>query len=339
MRRTALVPLAALVLLTPSGTTGHGTLIVTNMNDATATIVDAATMTVRATLPTGAGPHEAAVSHDGRWAVVSNYGVRGAPGQTLTVIDVDQARVTRIIDLGSYQRPHGMSFLAGDSLLAVTSEVRKVVLLVRFATGEVADTIPTQRPVSHMIALAPNDRRLFTTNIPDGSITEIDPIARVSRRVIPVAKAVEGITITPDGKQVWVGSNGDSVVVVVDAERGQPIDTLGGFGMPYRLGATPDGRRVVVADPVRGEIRIFDARTRRLEHLITVPRDGIVATAEVPGSPSPEGVTVSRDGAFAYVTLQGRNQVAAVNLATGKITGTAPVGTWPDGIAYSQRGR
>ena len=339
MRHSLAAALLLALAVPQAGSTGHGTLVVTNMNDHTATLVDAATMTVRATLPTGTGPHEAAVSHDGRWAVVSNYGVRGAPGSTLTVIDLDRAIVTRTIDLAPYRRPHGMAFLADDRLLAVTSEASRLVLLVDFAAGRVTDTIPTRGAVSHLMALAPNDRVLVTTNIADGSITALDPRARTSGPVIPVARQVEGITITPDGKQVWVGSNGDSIVVVVDVERGQPIDTLRGFGMPYRLGATPDGRRVVVSDPVRGEIRIFDAVRRRVEHVITVPRDGLVETAEVPGSPSPEGVAVSRDGKFAYVTLQGRNQVAAVDLASGRITGVAPVGTWPDGIAYSPRGR
>ena len=57
-----------------------GTIIVANMGDHTATLIDVATKRVVATLPTGQGAHEVAVSRDGRWAVVSNYGVRGAPG-------------------------------------------------------------------------------------------------------------------------------------------------------------------------------------------------------------------------------------------------------------------
>src|SRR5512138_1725597 len=91
-----------------------GTLIVSNMNDNTATVLDAASGRVLATLPTGEGPHEVAASHDGRWALVSNYGVRGKPGNTLTVIDVGKLSVARTIDLHEYQRPHGMAFLPGD---------------------------------------------------------------------------------------------------------------------------------------------------------------------------------------------------------------------------------
>src|SRR5262245_28149956 len=76
-----------------------GTVIVANMGDNTATVIDVASKRVLATLPTGAGAHEVAVSHDGRWAVVSNYGVRGAPGNSLTVIDVARASVARTIGL------------------------------------------------------------------------------------------------------------------------------------------------------------------------------------------------------------------------------------------------
>jgi len=43
-------------------------------------------------LDTGNGPHEVAVSPDGRTAVACNYGTRGAPGRTLTVIDLVRVR-------------------------------------------------------------------------------------------------------------------------------------------------------------------------------------------------------------------------------------------------------
>jgi DNA-binding beta-propeller fold protein YncE len=88
-----------------------GTIVVSNMNDNTAMLVDAESGRTLATLPTGEGPHEVAVSRDGRRAVVSNYGVRGKPGHTLTLIDVEKLDTVRTIDLRDYQRPHGMAFL------------------------------------------------------------------------------------------------------------------------------------------------------------------------------------------------------------------------------------
>lgn len=313
----------------------HGTIVASNMRDNTATVIDAASGKVLATLPTGEAPHEVTITHDGKWAVVSNYGTRERPGNSLTVIDLTHLVVTRTIDLGEYRRPHGMAFFPGDTVLAVTSEVSRAVLLVDFRTGRVTGTVPTNARASHMLAMSAAGDEIFTTNVADGSISQLDIARKTARAVIPVAKQVEGIAISPDGKRVWVGSNADGIVVVVDADKGQPIDTLKGFGIPYRLAVSHDGATAIVTDPSRAEVRVFDAASRRQRLLITIPRRDIVPTAEVPGSPSPEGITTSPDGRWAFVTLQGRNLVAIIDLQSGKIVANAPTGTWSDGIAFS----
>jgi YVTN family beta-propeller protein len=312
-----------------------GTVIVTNMNDNTATVIDVGSRSVRATVKTGVGPHEVAASSNGRWAVVSNYGSRSEPGNSLTVIDLANAAVARTIDLGTYQRPHGIAFCPGDTTLVVTSEASQAVLLVDFRGQNVLATIPTSRPVSHMLALAKAGDRLFTTNIADGSITAIDLAGRATGAVIPVAKQVEGIAITPDGKQVWVGSNGEKLVAIVDVAQGKVIESIGGFGMPYRLAFTPDNRYAIISDPVKGQVRIFTVANHKGHKTVSIPARNLVATAEIPGSSSPEGVAASRDPRFGYVTLQGRNQMAAIDLEHGVLLWTLPVGAWPDGIAYA----
>jgi YVTN family beta-propeller protein len=306
------------------------------MNDNTATVLDAATGRVTATLPTGEGPHEVAISRDGRWALVSNYGVRGKPGNSITVIDVARAEVARTITPTGFQRPHGMAFLPGDTLFAVTSETNQAVVLVDFRDGHVTATRPTRGRASHMLALTAKGDRLFTANIADATISSVDVSGRDSTTVIPVGRQPEGIAVTPGGNTVWVGSNRDSIVVVVDTRRRVAIDTLHGFGMPYRLAITADSRLAVISDPVRGEVRVYTVADRRSKFTIVVPRDSLVATAEVAGSPSPEGVATSPDGRWAFVTLQGRNQVVTIDLERGAITTYAPTGVWSDGIGFSR---
>ena len=337
------LPFASLPLAAQSARTSpnaaaprpRGTLVVSNMNDHTATILDAATGTVHATLPTGEGPHEVAISRDGRTALVSNYGVRGKPGNTITVIDVARAQVERTLTLAGYQRPHGMSFLPGDTLAAMTSEVAQAVLIVDVRNGRVVDTLATRGRASHMVALTPDGRRAFTSNIADNTISAIDAKRTDSTRVIPVARIPEGIAVTPDGKSVWVGSNRDSVVLVVDVARGVATDTLRGFGLPYRIGISGDGTTAVISDPAKGNVRVFSVADRKERFTVNVPGDSIVSTTEVPGSPAPEGVAVTRDGKWAFVTLQGRNRVITIDLTRGTIVGYAPTGTGSDGIGYS----
>jgi len=58
-------------------------LVVLNKAEASASIISLADGRTIATMPVGDGPHEVAVSPDGKWAVAANYGGRTA-GSTLT---------------------------------------------------------------------------------------------------------------------------------------------------------------------------------------------------------------------------------------------------------------
>ena len=311
-----------------------GTVIVSNMNDHTATLIDAASGRVIATLATGEGPHEVAASHDGKWALVSNYGVRGKAGHTITVIDVARATVAKTIELGEAGRPHGMAFLPGDTIVAVTSEANKNVHLVDVRSGTVIKSLPTNGRTSHMLSVSAKGDRIVTGNISDGTISVLSLSGEP--KTIPVARQPEGIAITPNGNEAWVGSNRDSLVSVVDLATGEATALLRGFGLPYRLVVSPDGKTVVITDPMRATVSIIDAASRKVRFTIDVPKDSIVATAEVPGSPSPEGAAISPDSRWAFVTLQGRNRMVTIDLGRGVIVGWAPTGTWSDGIAFSR---
>ena len=316
-------------------TAGTGTLVVANMADNTVTIIDLDSETVLATLPTGPAPHEIAVTADGRYAVITNYGDRSGPGNSLTIIDLQTVTVAKTIDLGVYQRPHGIAVLPSRDVALVTSEVSQVVILVNLETGEVESAIPTGGRASHMLALTGDGRRVYVSNIVDGTITEIDLELGKPLRQVPIADFVEGITVNPDGALVWIGSNKDKTVSVFDPESGTIVATLDGFGFPYRMAVTPDSRTAVLSDPASGEIRIVDVATREERHRIVVPKDGVLPSAEIPGSPAPEGIALSRDNRMAYVSLQGMNQAAAIDLATGSIVALFDTGGWPDGIGYS----
>ena len=196
--------------------------------------------------------------------------------------------------------------------------------------------MPTNGRGSHMLGVSAKGDRLVTGDIADNAISVLSLTTVGEPRVIPVARQPEGVAITPDGNTAWAGSNRDSVVIVVDLRTGAVVDTLRGFGLPYRIAISADGKKAVVTDPVMATIRVFDAASRRERFKIDVPRDSLVEKPEVPGSPSPEGVTIAPDSRWAFVTLQGRNRVVTIDLDSGKIVGWAPTGVWSDGIAFSR---
>jgi YVTN family beta-propeller protein len=326
----------------PDAPARAGMLVVANQQAASATVVNATTMQTVATIPVGNGPHEVAVSPDGRWAVVSIYGDRAGPGHSLAVIDLAAPMpfVSRTIELGQYTRPHGVAFALGGGKLVVTSEATQRLVLVDFLSGRVDTALATNARGSHMVAVRRDGRRAWTANIQDGNVTEFDLDLRRTGRSFPAASMDEGIAVTPGGSQVWVGSNDQHVVAVIDAASTDKLATLEGFGFPYRIGISRSGRVAVVNDPVSNRIWVYEVATRkRLAEVDLSKVDGIKAPA-AGGQPGqvgagPEGVTFDPIADFAYITLHGTNQVVALDLTQLKVVGFGPVGAGPDGIAYS----
>ncbi|MDB4882850.1 MAG: hypothetical protein JWL95_1616, partial [Gemmatimonadetes bacterium] len=314
-----------------------GQLVVANQEGGTATVLDAATLKPVATLPVGVGPHEVAMSPDGRWAVVTNYGNQTVEGNSLSVIDLaaETPLVVRTIDLGTYHRPHGVAFVQAGAKLVVTSETSQRLLLVDFASGRVDTALATNGRGSHMVTVQRDGRRAWTSNVADGTVTEFDIDARTTRRTFPVAPDDEGIAATPGGVQVWVGSNTAKTVTVLDGANAKTLATLTGFGMPYRVGSSRTGRVIVVSDPISNKIWLFDTGTRKELAQINLAAQKGIGTPGTGTSAGPEGITFDPIADLAYVTLHATNQVVAVDLVTRKVVAFGGVGSGPDGIAFS----
>src|SRR5690606_6349085 len=167
-----------------------GTLIVTNKKPSTATIVDAASGRVLATLPTGTNPHEIVLSSDGALAAITDY---GGERRTVTVIDVPGLRVARTIDLGEHRAPHGIALLPGDRLVAVTCEQTNHVVIVDVVDGVVRQAVPTEAAGSHMIGVTADGTRAFTGNMGDHTVSELDLTNHRFVKHFPVPQVPEAI--------------------------------------------------------------------------------------------------------------------------------------------------
>ena len=304
-----------------------GTLVASNMTTGTAQLIDASTGQSLGVFTTAVAPHEVAMSSDGRWAVIAEYGDRNGVGQSLLVLDVGRGAVARRIDIPALTRPHGIAFLPGDRELVVTSEVKGVIGIVDFASGAVTATIETGGQTSHMVTVTPDGRVAATTNLRSGSVSVFDLVTRTRRAVHPVGTAVEGVAITPDGREVWAGANSAKQVIVVDAETGKTT-AIDGFGFAYRIAITRDGRTAVVTDPGSEQVHLVDVAGRAIRASIPI--------APVGGQPaSPQGVTLLPDGRTALVTLKGANQAVLIDLASARVVQTVATQGGSDGIGFS----
>jgi DNA-binding beta-propeller fold protein YncE len=300
-----------------------GTVIVTNKTPSTATIIDVASGRTLATLPTGNGPHEIVISSDGRLAVVSDYS--GQPGRTLTVIDVPALRVVRTIDLGQYNRPHGMVFLPGDSVVIVTSEASGNVVLVNVVAGTISKAIPTQGRGSHMVGVTRDATHAYTGNMQSNTVSQIDLRAGTVTKTWPVPNTPEAINVTPDGKEVWVGSNATAKVSVIDVESGTVTTVAEGTQWPYRVLFAPDVKTVMLPDMGGETLRFLDRSTKRELGRLSFTGGG------------PQGITITPDGRYVLQSLSKQARVAVIDLNTRAVVGYLSAGETPDGVVYTRR--
>lgn len=300
-----------------------GTLIVTNKSPSTATIIDVASGEHLATLPTGNNPHEVVLSRDGSTAVITDYGTGNAP--TLTVVDLPSRRVVRTIPLGQYTRPHGIAWLPGDSLVAVTSEASEHVVLVHVASGAIRKAIPTQHGGSHMVAVTADGKRAWTGDMSTHTVTELNLETGEYIRSIDVPQTPEAINVTPDGSEVWVGSNETGKVSVVNPATGAVTTAAEGVSWPYRVLFTPDVRTVVIPDLRNHEVRFLDRASRNELGRIRMEGAG------------PQGVTMTPDGRYLLESLSAQSRVVVIDMQTRTIAGYIPAGPTPDGIGYTTR--
>lgn len=331
------LPLGAIVAGTPPA--AAGTLIVGNKAEATVSLIDLGSGEVVATVPTGVGPHEVAVSPDGRLAVVADYGTGPAPGSTLTVVDVAAGRVARKISLGEYRRPHGLAW-AGEDRLLVTVEEQKAVIEVDVQAGTVGRAIETAQEVSHMVAVAPGGGRAFVANIGSGSVTAIDLEAGKKLADVPTGPGAEGVAVGIDGQRVWVTNREAGTVSVVDAGSLEVVATVEVGRFPIRAEVTPDGRWVLVSNARSGTISVIDAEKAEVARTIELGVEAKDSAGRLlqfrEGGPVPIGIEIAPDGERAYVAAANADAVAVIDLAEWKVVGTLATGREPDGMGYSK---
>lgn len=313
---------ALLLVLSATVAACADSLLVLNKFDHTLAIIDPATLQVTARVPVGVGPHEVAVSADGRTAVVCNYGAQ-TPGNSLSVIDLVEQKEKQRIDLGGLLRPHGIVELKGKFYF--TSEGSRTVARFDPQAGKVDWLVGTGQSIGHMLTITPDASRLYVANILSNNVTSLAlgaPPTPESIAHIAVGPKPEAIEATPDGKHVWVGHNDDGGISVIDTATNQVAHTFKVGEMPIRIKFSPDGRSAFVTDPKASQFIVVDVASREVRK--RVPMGGV-----------PVGILVEPSGRRAYVARMQAGTVAVVDLETLEIIADVKPGEGPDGLAWA----
>lgn len=325
----------------------HETLLVTNVNSNTVTLIDEGDIRNKVNLTVGKNPHEVVISPCGRYALVSNYGdLTGRdPGDSLTSIDILNKAILETIHLPVGSRPHGIAFISANEAL-VTAQGIDSLLVVRvdddFKNGTVVNTIKLPCGGAHMVTVT-KDAKYAYVGCFSGSVCKIDVSdLQASDRVIQqlsIGHHAAGLALTPEEKLLFVSDMKDNIVAVVNTDSmtiAAKIKTRLG---PSRVLSYNDGKSILVIDSIAGKSEIIDVpslvvsksfnTTNTYSFKTGMYRGGFFGLLPVPAN------AVIKDDQTAYVTNLYAGNVSHVDLRSGEILETFEADVCPDGISHS----
>lgn len=306
----------------------EGTVVVVNQQSDSVSLIDLKTMKAYRHVPVVGGPHEAAVSPDGRQVVVTNYNKQGVgPQKALSLIALPSGDTIKTIDLGEYRAPHDVRWV-DDKRVVCTSEANQALLMVNVESGKIERTFETKAQVSHMLALSKDHKRIYCSNMRDGSVSAFNFETGEKLADIKTGAECEGVGVTPDGKWVWAGNRAEDTISVIDTSTLKVVKKIDSPGFPYRVQFTPDGKWALVPHATASALVVCDVAKQEVSKSIPLALTKVA-------SPSTAGVFPHPGGKLAFVTVRNDNSMLVLDLESGKTLARVEVQNSPDGVCFS----
>lgn len=146
---------------------------------------------------------------------------------------------------------------------------------------------------------------------------------------VPTGPQPKSVTVSPDGREVWVAAFGKRDVAnldVFDAATLTRRATIGIRGNPVEILFDRSGRRAFVSSFAAAKVMEVDVRTRAV-------------LRELPAGLDPKTLALSPDESTLYVVNWRSNDVSVVDLATGSERFRLETSRHPRGIAVLPDGR
>ncbi|WP_100261102.1 YncE family protein [Qipengyuania seohaensis] len=315
-------PVAEDGLRAASDTSAEGALFVAGKFGNTLAKIDLASGAEVARVDSCANPHELATSPDGKHVALACYG-----GTSVDVFRTSDLGRVKSVELGENARPHGIVWHPNGDLYA-TAEGRQSIFWIRSPMSE-HETFEysTGKEGSHMIAVSPDARHAWTTDLGSKTVTLVDLKTRRAPLSVEVGEEPEGIALSPDGETLWVSARGSNKAFVLDpmtiAIR-KEVDT-GRF--PLRIAVRPQGDFAVTSDLADGGLSVIDTATGEVVRTIAVSSPDEAQTRFQ--------VTIlwSPDGERIYAAETRSDTIAEVDFASGEVLRRLPGEGGGDGLA------
>jgi YVTN family beta-propeller protein len=154
------------------------------------------------------------------------------------------------------------------------------------------------------------------------------------RARVPVGREPEGVTTDPNGALVYVTSETDNKVTVVDPRAAKAVANIPTGVRPRGIVFSRDGSRAFVSDEADATVTVIDTASKSAIGRVQLPAAGTGTP------PRPMGLALSPDGRRLYVTTGRAGSVAVLDAETRAIVRVIlGVGARPWGIGVGSDGR
>jgi YVTN family beta-propeller protein len=213
--------------------------------------------------------------------------------------------------------------LKGEKIFVAEDTARQVVEFD--AASEKATRTISLPDAPSGLALSPDSRTLYVTGAsPAGKLYVIDVETGKATSCLPVGHTPTTPVLSPDGKTLYVLNRFDNNISIIDLASKKETARVPALREPFAAAITPDGRVLCVAnllpegpadaDVVAAAVTLIDTANRSVAATIRLPN----------GSTGLQGICLSPDGRYAYVThTLGRYRLPTTQIERGWINTNA----------------
>lgn len=229
-------------------------------------VIDTATDRVIDTIPLTGRPNQCAATPDGRYV--------GVPIRNGDAFDIIDMRARKVVKTLPVKLPHNSYNAGSNDDLYVSSMGDHEIDRVDLKKMAYSEKIPVGG-IPRPYAITKDEKTLYValTDLHGFAIASI-PERIVTGRVLlpptpPLHCALEphtpthGLELTPDGKQLWVTSLGDSGIYVYDIATKKLSEKIAVGKCPNWVTFSPDGKYSAVSNSDSGDCSIIDTKTQR----------------------------------------------------------------------------
>ena len=231
---------------------------------------------------------------------------------TIAVLDLNTKELIKTIKTGG--RPRDLKFNKDFSrLYAVVSEENHI-LEIDTKKIEIVRTINTGDD-PEIFDIDVENKIIAVSNEDDNELTIIDlETKKIVESIKDVGVEPEGVNFTPDGKLVYVTSEGTSSILIIDPWKREILNEILVGNRPRRGIFVNNGAEYWVSNELSGTVSVIDTFKQEIRKTINFSVDGI---RDQQITPVDFAYAVKKN--LVFVTLGNANHVAAVDATSYEI--------------------